>query len=62
MKRIAFDANTFINVILGITWNSEHSCCWENNDYKLTTKESQLMKEREGKDYNSFGKTKKIDF
>lgn len=63
MKRIPFDANTFINVILGITESDKYSCCWGNNDYKFTTNErDQLTDERKGKDYNSFGEIRKIDF
>ena len=63
MDRIPFDANSFINVIFGTKENNKYSCCWGNNDYKPTTnKRNQLTEERKGKDYNSFGNTKRIDF
>ena len=63
MERMPFDINSFINVILGITESNKHNCCWGNNDYKIATNgRGRLDDDREGKDYNSFGETKKIDF
>ena len=60
---IPFDANNFINVILGVTESDKYSSFCRNNDYKLTTNgRDQLTDDRKGKNYNSFGETKKIDF
>lgn len=60
---IPFDVAGMMSAIFGKTEDSEYSLFLGRNDNKsVTNGRDRLTDDREGKDYNSFGKTKKINF
>ena len=60
---IPFDVAGMMSAIFGETEDSEYSLFLGKNDNKsVTNGRDRLTDDREGKDYNSFGKTKKFNF
>lgn len=62
-KGISFDSNEAAKIIFGESESSTLSSFLGRKDLRKGTEKKETSTEiREGKDYNSFGKTRKIEF
>lgn len=62
-KSIPFDVTGIMDAIFGRTEDRDYSLFLGASDNKITTNgRDRLTDDRENRDYNSFGETKKINF